>query len=106
MSCCNRTRIGCAVCGGVSSLNHRIALGQHLLLFLSISVAIWALLVNRWGHGAVALSLCVAGAGYGWRGVGGAALWVKRTVACAAVRFSHVGVFASIAGSIVSIKLI
>lgn len=106
MSSCHRTGIRRAVRRGASSLAYRAALGQHLLLLLSITVAVRALLVNGWRHRVVALSLGAAGAGYGRGGIGGAALGVKGTVAGAALRSSRVCGIASAAGTAVGVELI
>lgn len=59
------------------------SLGQHLLLLISIPVAVGALLIGRRRHRLVALLLCGAGVGAGYRrgGVGDAALGVEGAIA-------------------------
>lgn len=100
------TRVRRAVHGVVSS-PLALILGQHLLLLLSIPVAVRALLVGRRRHRLVAFCLCGAGVGAGdrWGGVG-AALWVKGAVAHVATWSSGVGAFGCGAGCVVTIQFI
>lgn len=80
----HRARVSCAVHRVVSSLGLTLilTLGQQLLLLISISVAVGALLIGGRRHRLVAFSLCGAGVGAGdrWGGVG-VALRVKGAVA-------------------------
>lgn len=72
---------------GIGSAVHRVVsltLGQHLLLLISIAVAVRTLLIGRRWHRLVAFYLCGAGVGGGdgWgRVCGGGTLRVEGAVA-------------------------
>lgn len=84
-----------------------LTLGQHLLLLVSVAVAVGALLVRRGRHRLVTLSLGGAGvaAGGGRAGVGGGAataLGVKGAVADVAARAARPGAF----GRVITVQFI
>lgn len=100
-----RTRVSRAVHWVVSSLALILTLGQHLLLLISIPVAVRALLVGRRRHRLIAFCFCGCGVGAGdGRGGVGVALRVKGAISDVAAWYGGGNAFS--AGCIITIEFI